>query len=169
MDEMEFERDVNLFGSGTIWVITCVLVTAVPTLCSCIFRFISENENLSISIFLSNYLLIHLKDILLITFSISCSLLALSIDKSKLIKKNLKKVGIILSGASGILSSFYYFYIDGKEDFNPQNDFSGKNDFNILIFYLILIIGCSIIGFIIGNRHDKYTKENGFFKRNKNN
>ena len=86
------EKDTSLFGSGTIWFITCVVVTALPTLCSCIFRFVTENEILTMSLFLSGYLFVHLKDILLITFSISCSLLTLSIDKSKIIKKTIKKI-----------------------------------------------------------------------------
>lgn len=155
---LKTEKDTNLFGSGTIWFITCVVVTAFPTLCSCIFRFVTENKILTLSLFLSKYLFVHLKDILLIAFSISCSLLALSIDKSKIIKRNMKKTGIIVSGASGVLSSFYYFYIDGKDDIY------GENGINILYFYLCIIIICSIIGCLIGNKHDKYIKQSGSSK-----
>lgn len=155
------EKDTNLFGSGTVWFFTCVVVTALPTFCSCIFRFLSENEQLTVSIFLNNYLFEHLKDILLIAFSISCSLLTLSIDKSKIIRKRLKKVGIVLSIIAGGLSSFYYFYVDGKNDV-------GKNDAGMLCFYLILTIICSIIGWIIGNQHDKLLKQSDSSKGNGN-
>lgn len=156
MDNANTDNDKNLFGSGTMWFITCVLVTAIPTLCSCIFRFVTENKTLTFSLFLSKYLFVHLKDILLIVFSISCSLLMLSIDKTKKIKRIMKKIGIIFSGIAGVFSSFYYFYIDGKDDIY------GENGIFILCFYLILIIICSIIGFLIGNLHDKYIRQSDF-------
>lgn len=152
MNTTELKKEENLFASGTIWFITCVFVTVLPTLCSCVFRFVTENKTLSAPLFVSKYLLVHLKDILLIAFSISCSLFALSTDKSKVIKKQMKKMGVIISGFAGVVSGFYYFYIDGRDNIY------GENATAILFFYIGLIVLCSIIGLIIGNQHDKHAK-----------
>ncbi len=153
MYDIESEKDTSTFGSGMTWFITCVFVTASPTVSSCIFQSISEYHVFKFSIFFYEYLIKHLKDIVLISVSISCSLLALSIDKTKIIRKRLRRVGIITSGLAGFLSFSYYFFLDGLGNSNDENDFG------MMIFYIGLIIICSSLGCIIGHRHDKNIKK----------
>ncbi len=162
MCDIEIEKDTSTFGSGMTWFITCVFVTTFPTIISCIYQSISKYNKFKFSIFFSEYLIVHLKDILLISVSISCSLLALSIDKTKRIGKRMKRVGIIISGLAGLLSGSYYFFLDG------QGSSNGQNSYGMMIFYICLIAICSSLGCIIGRRHDKNIKENkGNKKENK--
>lgn len=153
MCNTEFEKDASVFGSGTTWFITCVFVTAFPTVISCVYQSISEHSTFKLSIFFSEYLIVHLKDVLLIAVSVSCSLLALSIDRTKSIGKRMKQAGIIVSGLAGVLSGSYYFYIDGK---GADYDYN----FKMMIFHILLIVLCSALGCMIGYHHDKNIKKN---------
>ena len=104
----------------------------------------------------------HFKDVLLIAFSISCSLLALTVDRSKIVKKNMKKAGITISALAGLSSGFCYFFVDGRDDVHVENGIY------ILYVYLCMIFICSIMGYIIGNNHDKYIKQCESLKENNN-
>lgn len=129
------------FGSGFIWLLSSIFLVILPTLFSYIFRCISEEKFIDISEFYDS--------ILLIIFSISCSLAAICFDiKSKLVKKIFKQFVAILSSFFAIFYGLFYFYLYGMS--NPT-----KNNF-ILYFSLLLILLFGFLGFIIANQHNQY-------------
>ena len=135
-----YKNGEKLFGSGFIWFVTCVILVILPTFCSYLFKCISEEKILGITDYFT--------DILLLLFSISCNLFTLCINKDKLIHRTIKKIGMIVSVTLFVISGLYYFYLDGMKK-HPNNAI-------ICIISLFCISCCSIIGWIIEFKNDKY-------------
>lgn len=129
------------FGSGFIWLLSSIFLVILPTAFSYMFRCISAEKFIDISEFYDS--------ILLIIFSISCSLAAICFDiKSKLIKKIYKQIVLILSSFSAIFYGLFYFYLYGMS--NPTK----SNLVLYLSIFLIFLFG--ILGFFIANQHNQY-------------
>lgn len=137
------EKDSNLFSSGTIWFFTCVFVAIFPIFLSYIYESLSQHELADITSYL--------KDILLIALSISCSVLVLSLDRSKIISSSYRKTAIIMAGFSALISASYYFYLSGIISHSEQPVY-GKNFMTCLS--LLFIIFCTIIGCLSQRNHD---------------
>ena len=135
-----YKNGEKLFGPGFIWFVTSVILVILPTFCSYLFKCISEEKILGITDYFT--------DILLLLFSISCNLFTLCINKDKLINKTIKKIGMIVSVILFVISGLYYFYLDGMKR-HPNNAI-------ICIISLFCISCCSIIGWIIEYKNEKY-------------
>lgn len=152
-EPMHQKRSENVFRSGFVWLLTCVIVAISPIFISCLFHFITENDTLSATLFFYRYLRPHLKDILLIGVSVACGLMSLSLDRSKYIKRGVKQAGLIIAAVTLTYSCLLYFFIDGK----GSNQI--KHNTWLLHICMLFILLCSIIGYYIENKHEKYTNE----------
>lgn len=135
------DKNDRTFGSGFIWLLSSIFLVALPTFFSYIFRCISADKIIKISEFYDS--------ILLIVFSVSCSLAAICLDiKSKLINIWVKKIVLILSCLSAVFYGLFYFYLYGMS--NPTR--------NIYVLYvsIICMIVFSLVGFFIANEHNQY-------------
>lgn len=136
-----YQNGEKLFGSGFIWFITSIILVIFPTMCSYLYKCIAAEKWISITEYYS--------DILLLFFSISCNLFALCINRYKLIHKRMKKIGLIISCIFSAFSGTFYFFIEGL----------GKKPFihYVCIASLICICVCSVFGWILEYKHDKYS------------
>ena len=141
-------KDNNTFNSAMIWLITCVFVAILPIILSYLYESLSQHKLVNITFYL--------RDILLITFSISCSVLVISLDKSKFIDKNYKQIAMLFAGLSAAISGSYYFFLSG---YLVHSEKSAPGENIMVAISILCIIICTIIGCVSQNNHDKNSKK----------
>lgn len=148
-DEVYVNHNDSLFNSGVIWLITSFFVTITPLTLTYIYKSIAEEKCIDITLFF--------KDILLILLSISCSLLALCIDKTKLLTKKDKQKGLIFSITLVIISGTYYSFIEGKSQ--TITNITDITDKYLCLGSIACILICAIKGYFIGLNHDRLMRK----------
>lgn len=137
---MKNKKD-TLIGNGFIWVSTSIVSVIFPTALAYLFEFISQEKVPNIK----NYF----DSILLIVFSISCSLIAICLDsRSKSINTKCRELTSIFSFIVALIFGSYHFYIIGRTSYKISNIFL------IISFCIVFIF--SIIGFLISHHHNLY-------------
>ncbi len=153
MNELKniYEKGNQIFDSGFIWFCTNIILAILPTFLSCLYQIISTDKEIKIIVYIKDYFTGHFTDILLLVFSISCNLFTLSINKDKLIHIYIKKITISISVILFVISGSFYFFLVGCE--------KTVNNVFIYIISMFCIFFCSIMGWLIESKHDKYNKE----------
>ena len=131
----------TLLGNGFVWVSISVISVITPTVLAYLFERISQEEVPDIGKYFDS--------ILLIVFSISCSLFAICLDnRSKSINNKFREVILILSFIMASGFGAYHFYIIGKDNFIVHNI--------VLIITICIMLLFSVFGFIISHHHNLY-------------
>lgn len=131
----------TLIGNGFIWMATSIFSVIFPTALAYGFEWISQEEFPDIS----NYF----DSILLIVFSISCSLFAICCDnRSESINKKYIDFIKISSFIIACIFGAYHFYIIGRDSYKINNTF--------LIITACIVFLFGVFGFLISHHHNLY-------------
>lgn len=134
-------KKATLIGNGFIWMSTSVFAVIFPTGLAYLFEFISQEKLPDIYKYFDS--------ILLIVFSISCSLLAICFDnRTKSLNTIYVDIVKILSFIIAWIFGSYHFYIIGRDAYKINNIF--------LIITICTAIIFSVFGFSISQHHNLY-------------
>lgn len=129
-------------NSATEWIIFSVLSVIVPVIFAFVISSIVNNKVIELSEIIDS--------IILVVFSIACSLLSICWNVNKQKSETLTKVCFWISGIIMFLSwSVYIFSLTKNKIYLKQ----------ICIASLIIVIICSILGIFLGKRSDKNENE----------